>query len=331
MVHWASSYFVRPAVICKWVKFLQKQKAEGKLPHETWITSSDNFASWGGGDKSYHNEDLSELIRSVDYVSMHTYPFHDTHYNSAYWLAPENEQDSTAQQRADTAVKRAVAYAISQYQETAKYVHGIAPNKPIHIGETGWASEASALYGSTGSQAADEYKQKRYYDALRTWTNSNGISCFFFEAFDEPWKDAANPGGSENHFGLFDVSGQAKYVLWDLVDQGVFACLKRGGNLVEKSFNGDETKLLSAILPTPIRRAETESTNVNQQRSPGESVTESNYIVWHDQLNPDTNEATYPSEPLKLNIWDGTCGIDKTSENEILITVGTGPWWGVRD
>jgi hypothetical protein len=31
-----------------------------------------------------------------------------------------------------------------------------------------------------------------------------------------------NPLGSENHFGLFTLTGQAKYALWNLVDQDLF-------------------------------------------------------------------------------------------------------------
>ena len=53
---------------------------------------------------------------------------------------------------------------------------------------------------------------------MRDWTNKDSISCFYFEAFDENWKDAGNPGGSENHFGLINLQGQAKYAIWDLVD-----------------------------------------------------------------------------------------------------------------
>ena len=49
MVHWASSYFVHPSVILKYVNYLQELKRMGKLPPEVWVTSSDNFASWGGG------------------------------------------------------------------------------------------------------------------------------------------------------------------------------------------------------------------------------------------------------------------------------------------
>ncbi|MEL0301224.1 MAG: glycosyl hydrolase family 17, partial [Flavobacteriaceae bacterium] len=68
MVHWAEAYYVTPKIILKWVNHLQKLKKEGKLPSDLWITSSDNFASWGGGDNSYHKEALNQLIQAVDYL-----------------------------------------------------------------------------------------------------------------------------------------------------------------------------------------------------------------------------------------------------------------------
>jgi len=76
MVHWAASYFVHPSVILKYVNYLQELKSMGKLSPDLWITSSDNFASWGGAEDAYHNESLNALIHAVDYISMHTYPFH---------------------------------------------------------------------------------------------------------------------------------------------------------------------------------------------------------------------------------------------------------------
>ncbi|MEI2710582.1 MAG: hypothetical protein V9E96_16445 [Chitinophagaceae bacterium] len=30
--------------------------------------------------------------------------------------------------------------------------------KPVHIGETGWATVCNELYGNNGSKATDEYK-----------------------------------------------------------------------------------------------------------------------------------------------------------------------------
>ena len=85
MVNWAWSYYVKPGVILNWVNHLQDLKKQKKLPENLWITSSDNFASWGGGEESYHTEDLNSLIKSVDFISMHTYAFHDTHYNPSFW------------------------------------------------------------------------------------------------------------------------------------------------------------------------------------------------------------------------------------------------------
>jgi hypothetical protein len=43
MVKWATSYYVQPSVILKWVNHLQELK-KVKLDANLWITSSDNFA-----------------------------------------------------------------------------------------------------------------------------------------------------------------------------------------------------------------------------------------------------------------------------------------------
>ncbi len=85
------------------------------------------------------------------------------------------------------------------------YMKSIGVNKPIHIGETGWATMSNEFYGNEGSKATDEYKSALFYNSMRDWTNKENISCFYFEAFDENWKDAANPLGSENHFGLINL------------------------------------------------------------------------------------------------------------------------------
>lgn len=248
MVHWASSYYVVPDVILKWVTFLQDLKHNSGLPADLWVTSSDNFASWGGGDASYHLDALAELIRAVDFVSLHTYPFHDTHYNPDFWGLDDTEQAVDPIQQAYFVMTDAIDYAIKQYYSTKQYVHSIAPDKPVHIGETGWASMDGNLYGANGSKAADEYKAGLYHDAMRAWTDSMGITCFFFEAFDEQWKDPTSTAGSENHFGLFTIDGKAKYALWDLVDQGVFEGMGRNGRPVEKTYKGEIDLLLKDLL-----------------------------------------------------------------------------------
>ena len=255
MVHWAWSYHVPPKFVLKWVKHLQGLKASGDLSNDLWITSSDNFASWGGGSDDYHNDDLDELIRSVDFVSMHTYAFHDTHYNPSFWnldVIPENEdkQDTIKQ-----AIKRAVDYELNQFDSVKKYVHEIDPSKEVHIGETGWSSVASDLYGYGGTEAADEFKLGLYYQMISDICYSMSLTCFYFSAFNEPWKDSTNKNGSENHFGLFTVEGKAKYPLWEQVDNGVFNNLTRGGNPIEKTYNGNFEALLkdSNIPPITIK------------------------------------------------------------------------------
>ena len=251
MVKWAASYYVQPDVILKWVTYLQDKKAAGELPEKLWITSSDDFASWGGGDALYHTEDLEKLYRAVDYVSMHTYPYHNTHYNPEFWKVPGEEANLDDMQKVDAAMQRAVDFAKNQYDSVSNYMQSIGVDKPIHIGETGWATTSNGFYGPNGSRATDEYKQAKYYSMIRDWTNENNISCFYFEAFNERWKDAANQKGSENHFGLFTIDGQAKYALWDLVDDGVFDGLTRNENPITKTYDGKKDLLIENVLVPP--------------------------------------------------------------------------------
>jgi exo-beta-1,3-glucanase (GH17 family) len=253
MVKWATSYYVQPGIILKYVNQLQALKAAGKLPKDLWITSSDNFASWGGGGAEYHVADLTKLLAAVDYVSMHTYPMHDTHYNPAFWGNIKGEEKLSDTEKIAAAMGRARDYAVAQHQSVAKYMRSVGVDKPIHIGETGWASSCNGFYGAKGSKATDEYKEGLYYQMMREWTNREGMSCFYFEAFDEIWKDAANPGGSENHFGLFTIDGKAKYAIWDLVDKGVFKGLSRGGHPIEKTYKGNKAALLKEVPLPPVK------------------------------------------------------------------------------
>ncbi len=239
MVKWATSYYVEPKTILKWVNYLQNQKKEGKLPEKIWITSSDNFASWGGGGAEYHVEDLKQLIKAVDYISMHTYPMHDTHYNPIFWGTKENENSLVPKEKIDLSMARARDYAISQYKSVVDYMKSMGVDKPVHIGETGWATVCNEHYGDSGSKATDEYKSALYYKLMREWTNKEKITLFYFEAFDEKWKDSGNELGSENHFGLINLKSQAKYVLWDLVDKGVFKNLTRDGKPISKTYDGN--------------------------------------------------------------------------------------------
>jgi len=251
MVHWAP-YHVSPTVVLEHVEKLQAEKANNNIPQDVWITSSDNYASWAGqGD--YNHPDLAKLVKAVDYVSVHSYPFHDTHYASAFWLVPESEQSLSTIEQVDAAMLRAKDHLLSQVKLVQDYLASQGVTKQIHVGETGWSSLTNVLYGDEGSKAADEYKQKAFYNAMRSWAEEFGASLFFFQAFDEPWKgDANNSGDSEKHFGLIDIDGYAKYAIWDLVDAGAFDNLTRGNNGITKSHGGVEQNVIDTVkVPNP--------------------------------------------------------------------------------
>jgi hypothetical protein len=173
---------------------------------------------------------------------------HDTHYNPAFWGIKETEQSLTEKEKIDAAMLRARDYAIAQYQSVVIYMKSLGVNKPVHIGETGWATVCNQLYGIQGSKAVDEYKSAQYYKLMREWTNKKGISCFYFEAFDENWKNSSNPLHSENHFGLIDLQSQAKFAIWNLVDEGVFKGLTRNKKPITKTYGGSEQSLWADVL-----------------------------------------------------------------------------------
>ncbi len=266
MVHWAP-YHVTPRIILKHVNALQALKADGSIAKDLWITSSDNHASWGsldgGTGGGYDNDDLKALIAAVDYISIHTYAFHDTYYDEYFWLVPTAQANLTIKHKVDAAMIRARDLTIQQTADAQAYMLALGIEKQIHIGELGWASTANVHYGDSGSKAASEYKQKIFYDAMRKWSKDFGAALFYFQAFDEPWKgDANNPGDSEKHFGLIDIDGNAKYVAWDMVDTLNNEGLTRGEvSGFTKSFGGDMDLLMATVSAPKAAPVEQEQTD----------------------------------------------------------------------
>lgn len=249
MVTW-QAHFVPASTILKWVKVLKDARAGGRIPPHVMITTSDNWAALGGEER-YRNDDLAELMRQMDYVSLHTYAFHDTFYNPALQWGPlPDEAGLPPAEQVARSIPRAIAAQHRQYVAVKNYLKSIGVEREIHIGETGWASLDNSHYGPDGARAASEYAAARFYQAAMNWTRENNMTCFYFEAFDEPWKSDGT-AGSEGHFGLFTVDGQAKLALWDRVDAGVFKGLSRGGNAVTKTHGGD-TALVLERLKAPV-------------------------------------------------------------------------------
>ena len=330
MVQWAVTYFVYPKTILKWVNYLQEAKASGALKADVWVTSSDNYESWGGGNTIYHTEDLTQLFEAVDFVSVHTYPFHDSFYNPSFWGVLPDEEALSFEEMTGFAMDRAVTYAKGQYQSVLDYMAELNIEKPVHIGETGWASIDGTAYGVNGSKAADEYKQKAFHDRLRAWTDEAGISLFFFEAFDEQWKNADSPDHSENHFGLVTLDNQVKYTLWDAFDEGQFTGLTRDGKPLKKSFSGEIDALLASAVAPPFKSqmAVRKIDTVNTARVAGEQVTEQNLVIVHDTLSSDSPDTTFPSATLKLTPWEGTTAIELMPDSVVRVETRAGDWWG---
>ena len=166
---------------------------------------------------------------------------------------------------------------------------------------------------------------------MRTWTQKNHIACFYFEAFDEQWKDSSDTRGSENHFGLFTLDGQAKYALWEEVEKGVFEGLKRDGQSIGKTYQGklDELQKVTTGVPVLSLVDRRKLEYPQSSRSLGEAVLPATYIILPQ--SPEESEGEeygQPSAALKANVWEGTCAMVVTKTDLLRIDSGVGDWWG---
>ncbi|TFK27782.1 glycoside hydrolase [Coprinopsis marcescibilis] len=78
-------------------------------------------------------------------------------------------------------------------------------NRPqMYIAETGWPSKSSdAGNASNGPSTASVANLQEFLDTFVCQANTNGTAYFYFELFDEPWKDRQF-GGVEGWWGLFN-------------------------------------------------------------------------------------------------------------------------------
>jgi len=84
-------------------------------------------------------------------------------------------------------------------------------NKPtMYIAETGWPSNSSDVSNmSNGPSTASIANLQKFLDTYVCQANTNQTGYFYFEAFDEVWKDQLY-GGVEGHWGLFNTDKSLK-------------------------------------------------------------------------------------------------------------------------
>ncbi|KAI0822552.1 glycoside hydrolase [Trametes gibbosa] len=105
---------------------------------------------------------------------------------------------------ANVSIDQSAGWVNEFFQETNVAVAKTLANNPeMFIAETGWPTASKdAGNENNGPSIASEPNLQIFLDTFVCPANTNGTKYFFFEYFDEEWKDAQF-GGVEGHWGLF--------------------------------------------------------------------------------------------------------------------------------
>jgi exo-beta-1,3-glucanase (GH17 family) len=115
---------------------------------------------------------------------------------------------------ASVSIDEAAGWTAQFFDETNVQVANKLPNKPqMYIAETGWPTKSSdAAHASDGPSLASEENLQKFMDTFVCQANKNGTGYFFFEFFDEKWKDDLF-GGVEGWWGLFHGNRTLKNIV----------------------------------------------------------------------------------------------------------------------
>ena len=125
-----------------------------------------------------------EVIEAIDVVLVNIYPFWD-----------------------GTDIDSAVDDLAQHYQWA---VDVVGPDKPVIISETGWPSEGRV---NGAAEPSLDNATRYFFDSL-AWATANDVPMFYFEAFDEKWKEEPPVGPTpfrvESHWGVWYSDGTVK-------------------------------------------------------------------------------------------------------------------------
>ncbi|TAN56833.1 MAG: glycosyltransferase, partial [Magnetospirillum sp.] len=151
------------------IRYLRRVRAA--LPERVKISTAEAWAIW---------LDYPELVREVDFVTIHTLPF---------WERVDIDQAMDFTKRMVREIKNAY------------------PDKPLFIGEVGWPS-AGRSYGDATPSLVNQALFLRHFV---NWAHEENLDYNIVEAFDQPWKVNLDNNASEKHWGIWTVERQPKF------------------------------------------------------------------------------------------------------------------------
>ncbi|KAF8914728.1 glycoside hydrolase superfamily [Mucidula mucida] len=143
----------------------------------------------GNSDAGYYFNDL--VLEAVDYGLANVHP----------WFA-------------DVTIDQAPQWTFDSFDEENVQHAATLPNKvpQMYIAETGWPSQANdTLHESNGASDASEANLQSFLDNFVCKANTDNVGYFYFEFFDEKWKDEMY-GGVEGYWGLFHQNRTLKNI-----------------------------------------------------------------------------------------------------------------------
>lgn len=198
MVSW-SRIKIDPTTMASYLRSVRSQISQP-------VTTDDNYAFWAAVPQV--------ITEQIDFASVHTYAELDTIYDPNLW--DWRQKAATSANRAVAMMDAALVETKRQYQLARSYLDSKGLSSiPIVIGETGW----NAMDLGRLRFRASPVNQKMYLDRLDAWSTQSrsGLGprqIFYFEAFDEPWKQG------DDKWGLFNKDRQARFAIQAAKPQG---------------------------------------------------------------------------------------------------------------